>query len=247
MPDRPLSGSTDRFRVFPQFDTPELKAYANSRQRLPGLLLDCFPGDRPQDRLARALIERRAVNLKELLESFEFHHRVRRRLRGPVMADLFCGHGLTGVLFAAAERSVERVLLLDHRRPDSFDSILEAAASTAPWVLDKVEYREHPIDIDTVTVPAEAALLAVHACGHRTDTAIQIASRGGHPLAAMPCCYRTSRPLGPSGLRETLGRPLAVDIDRTYRLEAAGLHVDWEHLPDAITPMNRILVAWHPH
>ena len=41
-----------------------------------------------------------------------------------------------------------------------------------------------------------------------------------------------------------LGAPLAFDVDRTYRLERAGYHVRWDAIPEAITPMNRLLVAW---
>ncbi len=233
---------TDRFRVFPQFDQPEYARYASSRSRLEQLILPAFPGDRLQDKLVRGLIERRAINLKEVLESFEFHHRVRRRVRRPVMADLFCGHGLTGLLFAASERSVERVVLVDKRRPPSFDVILHVVCSLAPWVRDKVEYRE--VLVEEAELDPGTALLAVHACGERTDVAIELAERLGGPVALMPCCYRSAPRTGPRGLIDALGATVAIDVQRTYRLEGAGLQVDWTEVPRAITPMNRVIVGW---
>jgi hypothetical protein len=36
---------------------------------------------------------------------------------------------------------------------------------------------------------------------------------------------------------------LAVDIDRTYGLEAQGYAVRWTAIPRAVTVMNRILIA----
>ena len=48
-------------------------------------------------------------------------------------------------------------------------------------------------------------------------------------------------------MHKALGRALATDIHRTYRLEAAGYQVDWSAIPRAITPMNRIMVAWYPN
>ena len=35
----------------------------------------------------------------------------------------------------------------------------------------------------------------------------------------------------------------ATDTDRTYRLHAAGYTVRWRYIPEAITPMNRVLIA----
>ena len=50
------------------------------------------------------------------------------------MLDLACGHGLAGLLFAALERTVEKVVLVDARRPACFDAIFEAVVRAAPWV-----------------------------------------------------------------------------------------------------------------
>jgi len=88
--------------------------------------------------IARELALDGAVDSKEFFEATEFYQRVRKRVRRPAVVDLACGHGLTGVLFAALERTVERVLLVDARRPASFDAILSAVARAAPWTANKV-------------------------------------------------------------------------------------------------------------
>ena len=236
------------FLVFRRFNDPEKQRLANLRHRYLGEARDVFPDDTLPDRLGRLLVERRAVPLKEILESFEVFARVRRRVRRPVMTDLCCGHGLTGLLFALFERSVERVLLIDERQPASFPVVRDAVFEVGPWVVPKVEYLQHPIDLlqDERIVPDNSGLLVIHGCGALTDLALDVGIGAGGPIAAMPCCYRTAPPVALRGLKHALGKELATDIARTYRLSDAGYHVDWSLIPRAITPKNRLLVAWHP-
>ena len=245
MPDA-LQPADDRFRVFPQFNDPALAEHARSKQRVGALVHALFTGDRLPDRFARALAERRAINLKELLESFELYERVRKRVRAKHVVDLCCGHGLTGLLFALGERSVEQVFLVDQRRPASFDGILAAAVSVAPWVAEKVRFLEMSVEDAAPSLPRGATVLGVHACGSRTDLCIDVAEQLGGAVALMPCCYRSAKREGPAALYHQLGRALAVDIHRTYRLERLGLKVDWSAIPRAVTPMNRVMIGWQP-
>lgn len=55
-----------------------------------------------------------------------------RRVRRPCMVDLACGHGFTGILYAAMEESVQSVLLVDARKPQSFEILLAAVAEVRP-------------------------------------------------------------------------------------------------------------------
>jgi hypothetical protein len=175
-----------------------------------------FDGDSLTDRLARALAEREAIDMKEFVESFEFfsHARVKRYgINRGVVVDLACGHGLSGLLFAVFERKVERVILVDRGQPDCFAKIFAAVIEVAPWVKDKVVLR---FDVDIMMLAADADYLAtvvasrnegvpfternpqvsflgVHACGHITDLCMDIAIQSGAALAMMPCCYRPPR------------------------------------------------------
>ncbi|MFT7484920.1 MAG: hypothetical protein ACI9F9_000766 [Candidatus Paceibacteria bacterium] len=232
-----------RFRLLTHINSPEgarclgHKGYIDSRSAR------YFEGDSLAHRFARALASRRAVPMKEVLESFEFFAAVRREVRGPVVADLCAGHGLVGVLFALYEREVERVLLVDHRPPESRAKVLEAAAEVGPWTTGKIEWLDRKIDGLEHTLPSGCTIVSVHACGHRTDTCIELAQHQGGPIAVMPCCRSKARSTSSAPVARELGHDLAIDIDRTYRLEASGLHVRWSSVPECITPMNRILIG----
>lgn len=236
--------SDARFAIYPQFNDASKARFAGMKHRIHALPTDLFPSDGFPDRLARALAEERVVHIKELLEAFEFFGRVRRRVRRPTLVDLCAGHGLVGMIFAACEPGVTRVDLVDSSKPETFDRIWAAVTGVAPWVADKVTYREAPID-DSGAVPPGAGVLLVHACGGLTDQGLGRAIAAGSPVAAMPCCYGTARHPRVPALNAAFGRVASVDISRSYRLADAGYQVDWAHIPRAVTPMNRILVGWN--
>ena len=96
---------------------------------------------------------------------------------------------------------------------------------------------------ETIELPSGAGVVAVHACGLVTDIALAASFRAGGPVAVMPCCHTSARRHGIAGLRDAIGTRLAVDVDRTYRMEAAGLRVEWTAIPARITPMNRIMIG----
>jgi hypothetical protein len=166
---------------------------------------------------------------------------------------LCCGHGLTGILFAVFERTIERVYLVDTKRPRSFDKILEAAVEVAPWVADKVQWIEMDVqrlaDDPTSVLPAGTTVVAIHACGNATDLCIQAGIKLGGTMVLMPCCYQPPPPLAgglslPTTLQFELGIDLACDIHRTYQLQAVHRYqVDWAAIPKAITPKNRLLIS----
>ena len=62
-------------------------------------------------------------------------------------------------------------------------------------------------------------------------------------VAVMPCCYFKTARRAPKALQKALAADLATDIDRTYRLEAAGYQVDWSAVPPAITACHRIIIG----
>ncbi len=161
------------------------------------------------------------------------------------MADLCCGHGLVGVLFAMFEKKVERVTLIDKIRPPSFDAVLRAANDVAPWVADKIQYVVSPLSEADAHIEQGSSILGVHACGERTDRCIELAIQTGGATALLPCCRNHGYRLPPS-LKQALGAEIAIDVDRTYRLHAAGFHVRWEQIPASITPMNRVIVGIPP-
>eukprot|EP00929_Paragymnodinium_shiwhaense_P101194 TRINITY_DN64082_c0_g1_i2.p1 TRINITY_DN64082_c0_g1~~TRINITY_DN64082_c0_g1_i2.p1 ORF type:complete len:398 (-),score=73.75 TRINITY_DN64082_c0_g1_i2:9-1148(-) len=135
-------GTTAPFKAFPVLNSPEgLKRLrqalaAADKPRLQTSHEWLLPPDEDMPglrQLARSLAERRALPLKEFLEAVEFFCRVHRPLARATVADLFCGHGLVGVLFAlfSPPTTVQQVLLLDAKQPASYTAVLEAAEEAA--------------------------------------------------------------------------------------------------------------------
>merc|ERR1711904_89271 len=125
---------------------------------------------------------------KEVMESFEFFERVRHRSSRPAVVDLCCGHGLVGLLFALFERKVERVYLVDKTFPLSAEKVLDALCTVGPWVRPKVHYLTLGVRRieDALTDEPDYGVVAVHACGARTDWAIQAAVARKAPVMVMP-------------------------------------------------------------
>jgi hypothetical protein len=239
---RPLRAPVDPpFKFVRQFNCPDGRADAGKKHRLTKAWMFWFTGDTMLDRLAHALADAKAISMKEFVESLEFFHRVRRAVRGPVVADLCCGHGLTGLLFALLERQVDEVWLVDRVHPPAQARVVEAICSLGDWVERKLRRVEAPLS--TLSLPAGAGVLGVHACGAATDGCLAHGIKSGGPVAVMPCCYGRAVPSGPPAVHAALGKILSADVDRTYRLEQAGYRVQWSAIPRSITPMNRILIA----
>lgn len=229
-------------RFLREFDGPELRHLVRSRSKGGRPCRAHFEGPGLRDRLVRALLEAQALPVKELIEAFEFFAVVRKHLKTPRILDLCAGHGLAGLLFAVFERRVEEVVLFDAVRPPSFDAVREAVGRAAPWAADKARYVEGSLK----RPPAEltgGAVLAVHACGALTDRCLDLAIDGRLPVAAMPCCRSHARNSAPKALRLALGEDVARDVDRTYRLEAAGYFVRWREISSRVTPENRVLIG----
>ena len=240
------ASATDRFRFFPQLnDLPEdQKRWLGSDSRLfDSAAQTHFPGESLQNRLVREIAAARLLPIKEVLESFEFFARVRKQARAVCVADLCCGHGLIGVLYAMFEKRVERVILADRVQPPSRLKLIEIATRIAPWIEPKIENVQAKLSPGDGMVPTGAAVVSAHACGVLSDLCIQIAIESGGPLAILPCCYPKSACQAPQSLVAELGLKMAFDVDRTYRLEAAGYLVRWTSIPSTITPMNRVICA----
>lgn len=231
------------FRSLRAFNAPGMARLSGSRSRIDARAARLFEGDALHYRLVRALGRRRALPIKEVVEAFEFHERVRRRVRAPELVDMCCGHGLAGMLFALLDREVERVTLLDKRRPASFAAVYDAVVEVGPWVADTVRYVEAPLSRASGKLGPGCTVVAIHACGGRTDRCLEAAVAVGGRAAVMPCCYFGTSDRAPRALRAALGAELASDIDRTYRLESQGYRVAWSAIPRSVTPMCRILIA----
>lgn len=230
------------FRFLKQFNDPENHWVVDRRRMLSPQDMRAFPGEGAVDKFARVLCAHRTTTFRELIEAFEFFGLVRKHVRAEVVADLCGGHGLVAALFAVFERRVDRVVVLDRKRPPSFDRVVAAAAEYAPWTAGRIDYVEAQLRAAQEQIPQDASLVAVHACGKRSDVVLELALARRAPLALMPCCHPVALSPAPEAIKRELGA-VAVDIHRTYTLENQGFHVRWSQISERITRMNRVLLA----
>ena len=236
--------SNSRFKFFPQLNELVNTAWLSSANSFyPAITDKYFQTDSLQDTFLREIASTKLLSIKEVLESFEFFSRIRKSTKTQLMADLCCGHGLLGILFAMFERTVDRVLLVDKSANPNRSKLLAIAEQVAPWVGQKIENHVSTIETNADWIVPGCAIVSAHACGVLSDLCIDIAIETGGPIAILPCCYPRSKCPAPLALQTRFGPETAFDIDRTYRLEAAGFQVRWAEIPPVITPMNRILYA----
>ena len=166
------------------------------------------------------------------------------------MVEVAGGHGLLSILCAVFHsKRFSRIIIADFKRPASFDTILDAASEVAPWIRGIVEYREADFTTSPGLLPEGCAVCCVHGCNSLTDKVVKaVIESKAHSFACMPCCYAHAEAAeaAPKAVRSSLGVAVAADVMRTLRLEEAGYAVTWRHIPRAITPMNRVLLARRP-
>lgn len=236
--------SKARFKFFPQLNDLPNTRWMHSTERFTEGVTDVhFTTDSLQDALLREIALQRMIPVKEVLETFEFFGRIRKTVRSEFVVDLFCGHGLLGLLFAIFERNVDRVLMIDRKQPESQQRLIDISARIAPWSVDKIETRKAEISVDDDWILPHCSIVSSHACGVLSDMCIDIAIKSDGAIALLPCCYPRSGCRAPQAVQTAVGLKMAYDIDRTYRLESAGYLVRWSLIPEEITPMNRILIG----
>lgn len=233
-----------RFRVFKAYNRTEPNRLAWRRRLGPSALQQLEQKGRT-GAVLRALAQEPCLKIKEVLESFEVHACIKRRLPYPRIIDLCCGHGLTGMLFAIFNPNVTEVLLLDVQESDNSRVARRLLEEAFPEIKGRIRRLVLSLEDFTVELSRETALIAVHACGSQTDRCLDLAIQHQRPIAAVPCCYTGTGKDAPYALRKALGGPMATDIGRTYRLEEQGFVVEWDTIPDLITPKNRVILA-HP-
>jgi len=234
--------SNNRFKFFPQLNQLEDASWPGSRAHLDDRHAERhFQGDSLPDKLARTLAAADFLPIKEVLECAELFARIRKRTRAPLIADLCCGHGLLGVLFAIFEKDVKRVILIDRVAQPSREQLLEVIAPLAPWAVQKVELHTSKISVGHQWIEPGMGTVSAHACGTLSDLCIEIALASRGPIALLPCCYPKRACAAPEAVQTALGFETAYDIDRTYRIEAAGYRAWWAEIPPVITPMNRVI------
>lgn len=185
------------------------------------------------------------VRIKELLESIEVYHQFQALIfkrsakngksskRISRVYDIGCGHGLVGMLIAAACPHIE-VVAIDRVPRESFVAQKEAFASagtpltnlrfeTGDLSLLQKKYVEQGKD-------HHALVLCVHGCKELTHESIEVARERDWPWLAVPCCLQAE---------DQLGKDMALKIqsDHTRYAFLCGA-IAAHHHPDIITTID---------
>lgn len=217
----------------------------SSRNRLTPGQARHFPGDGLYERIARALCATGCVPRKEFFESWSFVHRVRRHVDAPEVWDLCAGHGLVSLFLALLEPDLERVVAVDRRQPASHAKVRAALEAIDASRVAKVRYEERKLE-DLGALPERVFVVAVHACGHRTDRAIDLAIASRSSVAVLPCCHDVARVEVPNAVLARWSKRDAVDLARIFRLHAAGYRTYARRVEDDVTSCADAILGLAP-
>lgn len=212
----------------------------SSRSRLTGRDLGRFDGATLFDRIGRVVCGAECLPRKELYESWEVARRVRRRMRGGRVVELACGHALLAHLLLVLDATSERGIAVDVRIPPSASALAEVMAREWPRLEGRVAIEK--TSIAEADVREGDLVVSAHACGALTDEVLERAIAARARVAVLPCCH-DARASDLGGVEGWLDAPLAIDVTRVARLRTAGYRVHTQHIPAAITPKNRLILA----
>ena len=214
--------------------------HRGASQRLTERSLPRFEGDTLFDAIARAVCEAECLARKELYEAWEVARRVRRRWRGGRVVDLAAGHGLLAHLMLILDDSSPTALAVDKSISKCGRSLAPLLQARWPRLAGRVELRDG--SIEEVELTADDLVVSIHACGGLTDLVIDRAIAAQARVAVLPCCHDL-REQDQGGLAGWLDGPLAIDVRRATRLQAAGYTIRTQRIPAEITQQNRLLMA----
>lgn len=217
-----------------------------SRTRLTYHDLGRFHGATLFDRLGRAVCRAGCLPRKELYEAWEVARRARRLFRGGRVVDLCGGHGLLAHVMLVLDASSSGALVVDQALPPSSARLHDVLASEWPRLEGRMSFAR--CSIEDVALLETDVVVSSHACGSLTDTILDRAVAAGARVAVLPCCHeRANGDTG--GLDGWMDLALALDTMRALRVGLRGYRIRTQVIPAAITPKNRLLLAWKadPH
>lgn len=239
---RSTDDETGRRRTRPwteQVSTDELRDRGSKKRLRPGAQRH-YAGDTAFEKIARVVCRAGCIPRKELYESWEMAKRVRRHLRGGRVVDLACGHGLLAYTLAVIVPRVPQVLAVDRRMPPSASRLRTSMEEEWPELAARVVHRQ--ADLREVDLQPDDIVVCAHGCGTLTDRVLDRALAVRANVAVLPCCADHSRQ-DRAGLDGWLEADLAIDVLRVLRLRGEGYKVWTQHIPEEITPKNRLLMG----
>ena len=212
----------------------------SSRGRLTPRDLDRFPDATLFHRLARAVCRAGCLPRKELYEAWEVGRRVRRIFRGGRVVDLCAAHGLLAHVMLLLDDSSPAALAVDKTLAPSSTKVHRALVEAWPRLSGRITFVTSALE--DVELSSGDVVVSSHACGALTDRVLERAIRARARVAVLPCCHDLAT-CDAGELDGWIDSPVAVDVMRAVRLRQEGYRIWTQHIPDAITPKNRLLLG----
>lgn len=212
----------------------------SSRGRLTPYDLGRFPTETLFDRIGRAVCAAGCLPRKELYEAWEMARRVRRLCRGGRVVDFGAGHGLLAQLLLLLDNSSPTALVVDPALPSSAGAVHDALVHHWPRLAGRVQFVA--ASLESIDLASTDLVVSSHACGPLTDRVLAAATARTTRVAVLPCCHDLEH-CDPGALTGWLEPTLAIDVRRALHLESRGYRVWTQHIPEDITPKNRLLIG----
>lgn len=206
--------------------------------------LSHFQSDSLLDKLSSILCKADIISKKEYCESMEVIKSLQRTSslhNVKYIYDICGGHGLTAIFSAIISKNTEKIFIIDLKKPDSFDKLINCYKEEFPYILERIEFVNE--DYNKVQYLQGSLIIAVHACGFRTDEILDLAIENSCNILIMPCCYKKK------SLTEKIKKysdiyPLRdlVDVTRIMKLHSSGYSSCVRLIPEKITPMNKLFI-----
>ena len=156
------------------------------------------------------------------------------------MVDLACGHGLLAHVMLLLDDHSPCAVGVDVRIPPSATKVANALVEVWPHLAGRVTL--HQMALEAFPLTRDDVVVSAHACGALTDVVLDRAASALARVSVMPCCHalKPGRTLDLEGWADGA---LAMDLERAVRLRQRGYVIHTRHIPESITPKNRMLLG----
>ncbi|CAK9088681.1 unnamed protein product [Durusdinium trenchii] len=204
-------------------------------------------GSSLRSKLWAAVMQSKAIKVKELQESCAFYDCVRkdvRKLRPQLVVDVCGGHGALAML-CVAQGAAEGAVIIDQSAPPSHRHLREA---WSPFLPGPITYDERPLQEalpEALKSGKRMFVLACHACQHLAWQIMEMCQSSRTPFAVCPCC-----PKDHGGTIKAAAKSLGVDFRAAMILAELGRlsSQDWASalrtFDEKVSPHNRVILGW---
>jgi hypothetical protein len=217
-----------------------------NQNRLDSRYISHFGSDSLFDKVARILCQNDIISKKEFAESVAVVKILQRFIKTDNrihVYDICAGHGLTGILLTILSAGIEKTSIVDLKKPQSHDKMMNSLSKLIPELPEKIEFIQQ--NFEQISYKQNAFLIGVHACATRTDHIMELGFKTSARIALLPCCYKKT--ILPHNYKKFLPYYTLKDTVDFYRIQKAyarNYQVYLRNIHEKITPMNKLFILF---